>query len=244
MNTPVSNAPASLRILDSLPEEERPQERLEREGPRLLKDHELVALLLRSGSQGNDVLTVAGNLIHKAGGIAGLLRWNADDFCTIKGIGRVKALQLVTVCELARRLQDDGLGPNVDFSHPSNVFTYYRKMALGLEVEKFWVALLNRRNRLLKSIEVSSGIANASVVHAREVFREAIRAGSSRIICVHNHPSGDPSPSEADREVTRQLHKAGELLGIELNDHVVIGEKARDPKGLGFYSFHVAGALR
>src|SRR5690606_32026595 len=112
-----------------------------------------------------------------------------------------------------------------------------------LEVEKFWALCLNRKNRLLKVCEVTSGTASNSLVHPREVYREAIRSGASAVICAHNHPSGDPSPSGADIKVTRQLREAASVVGIDLLDHVILGQPTADPRHLGYYSFQESGLL-
>jgi DNA repair protein RadC len=112
-----------------------------------------------------------------------------------------------------------------------------------LEVEKFWVVCLNRKHRLLKRIEITSGTATSSLSHPREVFREAIRANASAIVVVHNHPSGDPAPSKADVEVTRQLRQAAEIVSIDLLDHVIVGQTGADPQGVGYFSFRNAGML-
>jgi DNA repair protein RadC len=222
---------------------ERPQERLQRHGPAALSDTELLAMLLRSGTRGHDVLSVATRLLAEAGSLAQLITWREADFCRFKGVGRIKALQLLTVTEIARRIltQQSGEAPILD--RPDFVATYFQPIIAGLEVEKFWVLCLNRKNRLIKRVEVTSGIATASLAHPREVFREAIREAAVAIVCVHNHPSGDPQPSPQDMHMTRQLREAAKIISIDLIDHVVLGRKANDPAGLGYYSFRAAGFL-
>jgi DNA repair protein RadC len=123
------------------------------------------------------------------------------------------------------------------------VATYLQPYAAGLEVEKFWVLCLNRKNRLLKRVEVSSGTATAALAHPREVFRAAIREAAAAVVCAHNHPSGDPSPSAADIQLTRQLREAAAAVDIPLLDHVIIGRRGADPLGRGYYSFREAGLL-
>jgi len=222
---------------------ERPQERLEKHGAGALSDTELLAMLLRSGTQGHDVLTLATRLISEAGSLAGLIAWKETDFKRLKGIGRVKALQLITVMEIARRVlsQQGGEAPMLESA--DSVAAYFVPIAAGLEIEKLWVLCLNRKHRLLKCVEVTSGTASNSLVHPREVFREAIREGALSIICVHNHPSGDPAPSAEDIRVTRQLREAAKVVGIDLLDHVIIGRPGRDPVGLGYFSFRAAGLV-
>jgi DNA repair protein RadC len=222
---------------------ERPQERLEKTGPHALSDADLLAVLLRSGTRGQDVLTLSSRLLAEAGSLSALARWQADDFRRHRGIGRVKALQLVTVMELARRVLVDDRGTAPLLDRPDRVVDYLRPIAAALEVEKFWVLCLNRRNRLLKRVELTSGTANATLAHPREVFRAAVREGASAVLCVHNHPSGDPSPSGPDVQVTRQLRDAARLIDIALIDHVIVGTPAADPIGKGYYSFREAGVM-
>jgi len=222
---------------------ERPQERLEKHGPSALSDTELLAMLLRSGSKGHNVLTVAQQLITEAGSLARLITWTPEDFRRLKGIGRVKALQLIAVMEVARRVLAQQSPADLSFEKPVTVFNHFAADLAGLEIEKFWVLCLNRKNRLLKQVEVSSGTATNSLAHPREVYREAIRHGATAVICVHNHPSGDPAPSSADLQVTRQLREAAKAVDIQLHDHVILGRVPADPRGLGYYSFRQAGLL-
>jgi DNA repair protein RadC len=231
------------RRLQDLAVGERPQERMERLGPAALSDTELLALLLRSGSKGHNVLAVAQQLVTAAGSLAGLVQWSEPDFRRLKGIGQVKALQLVAVMEVARRVLAHRGDATPLFNRPDLVWRHFQSLTTGLGVEKFWVLCLNRKNRLLRQVEISSGTATSSLAHPREVFREAIRHGASAVVCVHNHPSGDPAPSAADVQVTRQLREAAKAVDIELLDHVVLGQPTVDPRGLGYYSFREAGVL-
>ncbi|MDR1789175.1 MAG: DNA repair protein RadC [Opitutaceae bacterium] len=228
--------------LQSLARGDKPQERLERLGASALGDTELLAMLLRSGTRGNDVLTLAARLLAEAGSLAALIAWNEADFRRLRGIGRVKALQLVTVMEVARRVAMEAPA-RASLGTAAEVFRHLMPVARGLAVEKFWVLCLNRKNRLLKRVEVSSGTAGSSLAHPREVFREAIREAASAVVCAHNHPSGDPSPSANDIAVTRLLRQAAETVQIPLLDHVIIGTPAADPSGAGYYSFREAGML-
>ena len=222
---------------------ERPQERLEKFGAGALSDTELLAMLLRSGTRGHDVLTLATRLIGEAGALAGLIVWRADDFEKLKGIGRVKALQLVTVMEVARRVVGQQTGESPLLNRADLVTAYFQPVVFGLEVEKFWVLCLNRKNRLIKRVEITSGTATAALAHPREVFRAAIRESATAVVCVHNHPSGDPAPSAADLQVTRQLREAARAVDIELLDHVIVGRSGADPLGRGWFSFRDAGML-
>ena len=222
---------------------ERPQERLEKLGPGALSDTELLAMLLRSGGRGHSVLVIAQRLMSEAGSLSILVRWGEADFRRFKGIGRIKALQMVTVMEMARRvlLQEGDVEPVLN--RPDLVLKYFQPQVYALSVEKFWVLCLNRKNRLLKQVEITSGTATSSLAHPREVFREAIRQSATAVVCVHNHPSGDPAPSAADIQVTRQLREAARTVDIDLLDHVIVGRVNSDPRGLGYYSFREAGVL-
>jgi DNA repair protein RadC len=222
---------------------ERPQERLARHGPHALSDREILAMILRSGPKGVDVLTMSGQLIEAAGSLSSLLRWSAEDFKQVYGIGTVKALQLIAVVDFAKRiLQEDDPAATV-FDAPEVVARHFRTLTAGLEVEKFWVLCLDRKNRLIRRVESTSGTATSSLVHPREVFRDAIRVSAAAVIVAHNHPSGDPAPSRADIQVTRQLREAARVIGIDLLDHIILGRKNNDPQGLGLYSFNEAGLI-
>jgi DNA repair protein RadC len=238
-----AHAYAEVNRLRGMAVAERPQERLERLGPGALADAELLAMLLRNGTRGHDVMSVSTRLVAEAGSLARLITWRESDFKKLKGIGKVKALQLIAVMELARRVIAHDRSEAPILGRAELVADYLLSHTVGLEVEKFWVLCLNRKNRLLKSVEITSGTATNSLVHPREVFREAIREGASAVICAHNHPSGDPSPSAADIQVTRQLREAAKTISIDLLDHVVLGNKTTDPAGVGFYSFRSAGLL-
>ena len=224
---------------------ERPQERLERHGPEALSDRELLAMILRSGQRGIDIVTLTGDLLNRAGSLAKLMHWTRDDFMQIHGIGAVKAAQLVTVMELVKRvIRDwDEEATELKYDTPSVIAQHFRTRAAGLDVEKFWVLCLDRKNRLIREVESTSGTATSSLVHPREVFREAIKLNATAVAVVHNHPSGDPAPSRADIQITRNLREAAKTIQINLLDHVIIGRKANDPQGLGYYSFNDAGLI-
>jgi DNA repair protein RadC len=233
----------STNRLQTLASGDRPQERLQRHGAGVLSDSELLAMLLRSGTKGHDVLTLSSQLIVEAGSLAGLIQWRESDFKKLKGIGRVKALQLITVMEVARRVLSHSGHQTPVLDSSDKAVEFLRSYAHGQLVEKFWVLCLNRKNRLIKCTEITSGTANSTLAHPREVFREAIKESASAILCAHNHPSGDPTPSSADIKMTRQLREASETVDIVLLDHVIIGQPLSDPGGLGYYSFREAGLL-
>jgi len=222
---------------------ERPQERLVRLGPGALSDTELLAMLLRSGTRGQDVMTLATRLLAEAGSLAGLLAWREPELRKLKGIGHVKALQLLAVMEVTRRVVGQKAEDSPLLNRADLVATFLQPACFGLEVEKFWVLCLNRKNRLLKRVEVTSGTATSALAHPREVFREAIREAATAVVCVHNHPSGDPAPSAADLQITRQLREAAKAVDIDLLDHVILGRPNADPAGRGYYSFREAALI-
>ncbi|MEN8660856.1 MAG: DNA repair protein RadC [Lentimonas sp.] len=234
---------STTRRIKDMIASERPQERLERHGPKALSDRELIAMILRSGPRGVDAVSMSGQLIDKAGSLTNLLRWSAEDFQEIHGIGKVKALQLIAVMDLAKRILKADDTQATLFDSPEVVATHFATIIPGLEVEKFWALCLDRKHRLIRRVEITSGTATSALVHPREVFREAIKLSAAAIIAVHNHPSGDPAPSRADIQVTRQLREAAKVIGIDLLDHVVVGKRTNDPQGLGFYSFNDAGLI-
>lgn len=229
--------------LRETPEHERPQERLEKHGARALGDAELLAMLLRSGTSGENVMSVASRLVHAAGSLRNLADWTYEDFAVHKGIGHVKALQLVTVMEIARRVREQAKEGAPRLDTPGCVADFFQDIVQGLCVEKCWVLCLNSRHRLVRCAEITSGTAQSTLMHPREVFRPALKLGATSIVLVHNHPSGDPEPSKADCTATRQLREAGKIIGVELVDHVILGDPANDRTNTGWFSFHQAGML-
>ncbi len=223
--------------------DDRPRERLSRLGPRALLDAELLELLIGVGTRGAPVAAVARELLSEAGGLLALSCWEPADFARVRGLGPAKAAELSAAVELARRIRERAHDPGDRLDAPAKVWARLEPLAAGLTVEKCWVLCLNRRNRLLALHEVSSGTATSSLLHPREVFRQALRHAASAAIVAHNHPSGDPSPSPADRAVTRQLADAGRVVGVELLDHVVVGRPEADPGGKGWFSFGEAGLI-
>ncbi len=240
---PTPSLPDPPNRLRALAEGERPQERALAHGVGALADTELLALLLRSGTRGHDVMSLASRLLAEAGSLHALARWRDADFRRLKGIGRVKALQLCTVMEVTRRVlgAERQLAP--ELHTPDEIYDYLRPRALGLDVEKCWVIALNTRNRVLRCTELTSGTSRQTLVRPAEVLREAVREGAGALVLAHNHPSGDPRPSAADAAITRQLRGAAEALDVRLHDHVIVGDPLADPVGLGYYSFRRAGVL-
>ncbi len=240
---PAAASPFAPNRLLALAEGQRPQERALAHGVGSLADAELLALILRSGTRGHDVMSLATRLLEEAGSLHALTRWRDSDFRRLKGIGRVKSLQLCTVMEITRRVvgAERQLAP--ELSSPDDIYAYLRPRTLGLDVEKAWVISLNSRNRILRCSELTSGTARQTLVSPAEALREAIREGASAFILAHNHPSGDPQPSGADAQITRRLRDAADVADIRLHDHVILGEPDCDPIGLGYYSFRRGGML-
>ncbi len=229
--------------MKDLPENERPQEKMESEGVSTLDDTELLALIMRSGTRNANVLGIASEIMKEAISWHNLVRWHQEDFMRIKGIGRAKANQLLVVMEIARRImkQEYALAPT--FDSPESVFNHFKSVVLGLEVEKFWALYFDTKNRLLRRKEISSGTVSSSIVHPREFFKEGVRLSATSVIAVHNHPSGNPSPSNADIDTTRRLNEAARILGVDLLDHIIIGSLNNDPSGRGYYSFRENGMI-
>lgn len=235
--------PVAENRLQSTAPGERPRERLESAGVAALSDTEVLALLLGNGVRGADVLTLSARLMADAGSLAGLATWKEADFRRWRGIGPAKASRLAAAIELARRVIGGAALASPMLTRADLVAIHLQPMVVGLEVEKLWVLCLNRKNRLIKTVEVTSGTATAALAHPREVFRAAIRESAAGIVCAHNHPSGDPSPSAADIQVTRQLREASLAIEISLLDHIILGRPEADPLARGYYSFRDAGIL-
>ncbi len=223
--------------IKELPLPERPRERLARLGPSALSTAELLAIVLRTGVGGENVLALASRLLARHGGVAGLARASLSELMAERGLGLAKAAQLQAALELGRRLTLAAPGERFQIRTPADVATMLMAEMSYLEQEHFWVLFLDTRNRVLGSEEVYKGSLNQSQVRVGEVFREAVRRNCAAVIVAHNHPSGDPAPSPEDVAVTRDLVAAGKLLGIEVLDHLVIGQQrwvSLRERGLGF----------
>ena len=217
----------ATRIKD-MPDLERPRERLAAQGAEALSPAELIAILLRTGLRGRSAIEVAHELIRQHGDLNALARASLEDLQKIKGIGRDKAVTLQAAFTLARRMARELRQPRPQLDQPAAVAEYMREEFRGKEVEEFHAVLLDTRRRLIRTERISTGTLDSAIVHAREVFRGAIGANASAIVLMHNHPSGDPTPSKADITVTRDLIRAGQLLKIEVLDHVILGERRAD----------------
>jgi DNA repair protein RadC len=212
-----------LGIID-WPEAERPRERLLKHGPDALSDAHLLAILLRVGRQDASAVEVAMDILHELHGIAGLVHCGLDELCMIPGVGPAKAAQLKAAIELGRRAIAAPLSTGVRIASSADLFKHFHPRVRNLRHEVFTIVLLDAKNTILREATVSEGTLTHSLVHPREVFQLAIRESAAALILLHNHPSGDPTPSQEDRLLTSRLISAGHLLGIRVLDHLVLGD--------------------
>ncbi|WP_138496240.1 RadC family protein [Paenibacillus pinistramenti] len=215
---------APIYRLRDIPHEERPRERLIRYGAEALSHAELLAILLRTGTHQESAIHVAQKILSKAGEIRGLVDLSLDELMEIKGIGEAKAIQLLAGIEIGRRLARSVRRDAVVIRSPKDAAEIVMDQLRYLNKEHFICLFLNTKNHLIGQETLSIGSLNASIVHPREVFRAAVKCSSASIVCVHNHPSGDPSPSPEDIQITKRLCEAGEIIGIDVLDHLIIGD--------------------
>jgi DNA repair protein RadC len=230
---------AQLKIRE-MPQAERPREKLAAHGPAALTNPELIAILLRTGVIGTNAIEVARELLERYGSLTGLSRCSVDELSKIRGIGFAKAVQLVAAFGLGQRLAREALS-NQKIDSPELVNELVGAEMRMLRKESLRVILLDTRYHLIRIQEVSTGSVNESIAHPREIFHPAVASSAYAVIVVHNHPSGDTSPSQADHSLTRRLAEAAELLQIKLLDHIIIGAPANGSGG--YFSFKEAGVL-
>jgi DNA repair protein RadC len=214
-----------------------PRERLDTLGPGALSDAELLALLLRTGGPGRAAQSLASDLLARHDGVAGLARTGPAELRQTAGIGPAKSASLLAALELGRRLATRRLRTGDAIRGPADVHRHFHARLRDAPHERFLVLLLDGRHRVLREVTASQGTLTASLVHPREVFRPALREAAAAVILVHNHPSGDPTPSREDREVTERLVQVGEILGVPVLDHVIVAER-------GYVSLRQDGGLR
>ena len=205
------------------PESERPRERLYFNGPSALADAELLALQLGSGRRGQDAVQVARELLAAYGSLAEVAGRDVIELARQRGVGRAKAARLAAAFELTRRLRSRTPGTRTSLGSPAEVFAAFGPLMEDLKREVFRIALLDAKNALVRDLVISEGTLSASLVHPREVFKPAILESAASVILLHNHPSGDPTPSRDDIRLTRQLVECARLLDLRVHDHVVIG---------------------
>ncbi len=220
--------PISIQRIKDIPTRQRPRELFERVGSENVPDEVLLALILRSGVRGMNVADLAHHLLARYGSLTSLAKASAGELARIRGVGQVKGQILKAAFELAHRLSEEKPESKMVRS-PEEVAQILRDRACMERSEKFWILPLDTKHRLQRSpIEITKGLIDASLVHPREVFREAICASSVAIVLVHNHPSGDPSPSAEDIRITKQLVQAGLIVDIQVLDHVVLGKTSEE----------------
>jgi len=229
----------SARIKD-LPDRERPRERLAELGAEALTDAELIAILLRTGMKGRSAIEVGRELIGRFGTLSDLSRATLEELREVPGVGRDKAVALQGAFTLARRMAAEIQRTAPLLDKPEAVADLLREECHPYGVEHFYAILLNTRRRLLRKVHLTHGTLVAALVHPRDVFRPAVSANASAVILVHNHPSGDPTPSKADIAVTRDLIRTGALLRIEVLDHVILGKRT-DERERDFFSMKEQG---
>ncbi|WP_216828803.1 RadC family protein [Alkalihalobacterium elongatum] len=212
-------------LIRDVPSHERPRERLLAEGARFLSNQELLAIILRTGSKEESVLQLAQRVLQKFDGLTMLREATVEELQEIKGIGEAKAVEVCAVLELGRRITSLKLDDRYVIRSPEDVSRYVMEDMRSLTQEHFVCLYLNTKNHVLHRETIFIGSLNASIVHPREVFKEALRRSAASFICLHNHPSGDPTPSREDIEVTKRLSECGKIIGIELLDHVIIGDR-------------------
>ncbi len=233
---PLKESATPYRITD-MDETERPRERLARLGAQSLSNAELIAILLRTGVQGENVIEIGQRLLAEFGGLAGLHRASFEELCSQHGLGAAKVAQLKAAMELGKRLRLESPEERPAVHSPADAAALVQFDMSALEQEELWVIALDTRNRVLKIEKLYKGSLNQSQVRVGELFKSAIRLNAANVIVVHNHPSGDPTPSPDDVTVTRQIIQAGKLLDVEVLDHIVIGRErfvSLKDRGLGF----------
>ena len=226
--------------IHDMPSGERPRERLRDYGASSLSNAELMAILMRTGSRSENVLSMASRVLSRFGGLGGIARASFRELCTEKGLGEAKAAELKAGLELGRRLSTLQPEERPHVASPQDIFNLLRSEMGLLEQEHLRVVLLNTKNEVIAIPEIYKGSVNTAVIRVSEVFRDAIRENCPAIVVVHNHPSGNPAPSAQDIEVTTRIVEAGQMLDIEVLDHIVIGHSGDNgfvsmkEQGLGF----------
>jgi DNA repair protein RadC len=217
------------------PEDERPRERLLKLGSASLSDAQLLAIIIRSGKGGRSAVDVGRELLERFGNLSGIEQAGIKEMCEVKGIGPAKAAEIKAAIELGRRYQKPTLA-GASFCSSRDVADYYRPRMKDAKKELFRCVLLDTKNRLIREETVSMGSLTASIVHPRDTFKAAIRESAAAVIFIHNHPSGDTRPSQEDILLTKRLVQAGEVLGIQVLDHIIVGDG-------GHFSFRDQGLM-
>lgn len=218
------------QTMKEIPVSQRPYEKCIREGECSLSDSELLAVILRCGTKGMSSLSLANDILKHMEqssypGLLGLLHSSVSELKSIHGIGTVKAVQLKCIGELAKRIASTAARSSLDFRSPGSIAAYYMEQLRHQEQEMMICMMLDNQNHLLGDTVLSKGTVNATLITPREVYLEALRYHAVNLILIHNHPGGNPTPSNCDREITERIYHAGEMLGICLLDHIIIGDQ-------------------
>ena len=224
-------------LIRELPAQERPRERLKHYGAGSLSNAELLAIILRTGAASDSVLNLSARLLARFGGLTGLARAAPGELCSERGLGETKAAQLKAALELGRRLSSAQPEDRVVVRSPEDIASLLQAEMALLEHEELRLVLLNTKNQVVAAPQLYKGSVNTSLIRVAEVFRDAVRENCPALVVVHNHPSGDPTPSPEDIKITEQMVKAGRLLDIDVLDHIIIGHQryvSLKEKGLGF----------
>lgn len=214
--------------MKELPIADKPYEKCLASGAEGLSETELLAVILRTGAKGVSALMLSGEILKASPGNQGLLglyQMSHLDLMKIKGVGKVKAVQIKCILELSKRIAKNRVKDNLKFDHPATIASYYMEDLRHQDQEEMHILMLNTKNRLLGEQKISKGTVNASLISPREIFLQSLHFHAVSIILIHNHPSGDPTPSQDDIALTKRIKNAGEILGIELLDHIIIGDK-------------------
>jgi len=222
--------------IKDLPASDRPRERLLQAGEESLSDVELLAIIIRTGSQEATALELAGRLLSKFGSFRRLAAATAGELTRVHGIGNAKASQIKAALAIARRYSSERVTPGMAITGSEQLFRYMREKLYGHKKEYFYTLLLDTKHRIIREEQVAVGSLNESVVHPREAFSSAVRDSAAKVIFVHNHPSGNPEPSPEDRRLTARLCQAGSLVGIQVLDHMIVGHET-------YFSFAEHGLL-
>lgn len=210
--------------IKDLPEDERPREKLYKYGPKALSNTELLAIIIRTGSRENTAIELSQKLLAgKKEGIYFLTDTSLQEIMKVKGIGKCKAAQILAAVELGKRVMSSAHNDKSKITSPTDIVDLLMLDMIHLKKEHFKIVMLDTKNQVIGIEDISVGSLNSSIVHPREVFKEAIVKSSASIILVHNHPSGDPTPSKEDIAITRRLAEGGDILGVKVLDHIIIG---------------------
>jgi len=215
---------SSSRSIKDWPADDRPREKLLSRGPAVLSDAELLAILLRSGQKGASALDHGRALIERFGDFRQLATAGVGDLCSVKGLGPAKAAQILAALEIAKRYGERTFRIGEPFRGSGDVYAHFRERLGSEKREHFYAVLLDNKHRKIKDVAVSQGSLTASIVHPRDVFAPVVRESAAAVVFVHNHPSGDPTPSKEDIEITRRLREVGDIMGVRVLDHIVVGD--------------------